>query len=283
MSVYLSSMMGGGYASSINQSNAAGGTPFTGSLNPSPSAMASQSLNASAYGGASGSQDIASLMMVLISQILTMLVTLLGGLGNGTANTNTPGTGNNGQFGNPYGGIPPTGGGPYGGGARAGNLNYPLGRNGQPIPLKDHGNQGSVMRWGNSIQSASRKTGVPASLIAAMIDQESGGNARAASTNPGNGQTDTGLMQMNPGTLKDLQSRHPELQGLDMGNPDNQILASSTLMAEYLQEFNGDVGKALRKYNSGTVPADIHTGPGGTDPDYIMSVIGHQPLYASLD
>lgn len=288
MSVNLASAMGlNSYGPGITQSAGIGNTPFLGALDQG--AQASRAYGG--FGSPLGSHDMAYMLLTIISQMLTMLMSLMGGLlGGQTSNYGRNGNneGNN-EGNNGYGNGPPKkpvtpGGGNKGGtGNKIGNLTYPMGRDGKPIPLNDHGNQGNVMKWGGSIKSASQKTGVPASLIAAMIDQESGGNARAASTNPGNGQTDSGLMQINPGTLKDLQAKHPELQGLDMSNPDNQILASSTLMGDYLKEYNGDVGKALRKYNSGTVPADIHTGPGGTDPDYIMSVIGHQPLYENLD
>jgi hypothetical protein len=126
-----------------------------------------------------------------------------------------------------------------------------------------------------AIESAAAKTGVPASMLAAQIWQESRGNLSATSTNGGNGLTDTGLMQVNPNTFKELQAKHPELQGKNLADPETNILAGAYYMKDMKEQF-GSWDLALRAYNSG--PNGVDRGnpnaiPAGTgDATYVQKV-----------
>lgn len=128
-----------------------------------------------------------------------------------------------------------------------------------------------------AIESASRQTGVPVSELAAVIWDESRGVLAASSTNPGNGLSDSGLMQINPATFGQLQSDHPELQGKSLADPATNILAGAYFLSDLHQQF-GTWDLALRAYNSGPLSVDPQdanvTTTGLGDPDYIGKVDG---------
>ncbi|KFE64721.1 lytic transglycosylase domain-containing protein [Hyalangium minutum] len=130
-------------------------------------------------------------------------------------------------------------------------------------------------QYKNAIESAAAKTGVPASMLAAQIWQESRGNLGATSTNGGNGLTDTGLMQMNPNTFKELQGKYPELQGKNLADPETNILAGAYYMKDMKEQF-GNWDLALRAYNSGPNGVDRSNPnaiPAGTgDATYVQKV-----------
>ncbi|MCE9666681.1 transglycosylase SLT domain-containing protein [Myxococcus stipitatus] len=132
-------------------------------------------------------------------------------------------------------------------------------------------------KFRSAIESAAAKTGVPASMLAAQIWQESRGNLAAVSTNGGNGLTDTGLMQVNPNTFKELQAKHPELQGKDLSDPATNILAGACYMKDMKAQF-GSWDLALRAYNSGPNGVDRSNPnaiPAGTgDATYVQKVKG---------
>ena len=126
-----------------------------------------------------------------------------------------------------------------------------------------------------AIESASQKTGVPVAELAAVIWAESRGAVAATSTNPGNGLSDSGLMQINPGTFGQLQSDHPELQGKSIADPATNILAGAYFLSDLHQQF-GTWDLAQRAYNSGPLSVDRTdanvTTTGLGDPDYNRKV-----------
>jgi soluble lytic murein transglycosylase-like protein len=130
-------------------------------------------------------------------------------------------------------------------------------------------------QYKGAIESAAAKTGVPAAMLAAQIWQESRGNLSATSTNGGNGMTDTGLMQMNPNTFKELQGKYPELQGKNLADPETNILAGAYYMKDMKAQF-GNWDLALRAYNSGPNGVDRSNPnaiPAGTgDATYVQKV-----------
>lgn len=96
-----------------------------------------------------------------------------------------------------------------------------------------------VDRWKDLIDRASGSTGVPARLIAAVMQQESGGNPRAGS--PAGAQ---GLMQLMPATAR----------GLGVTNtwdPWQNILGGARYLRQQLDAFGWDIRKALAAYNAG--------------------------------
>ncbi|RZI40917.1 lytic transglycosylase domain-containing protein [Herbaspirillum sp. HC18] len=118
------------------------------------------------------------------------------------------------------------------------------------------------------IQDASKATGVPADLLAALIHDESRWDPNAGTVNGGNGLGDTGLVQMNDSTFADLQTRHPELQGKDKNDPATNILAGAFYLSEMRDLMKQKYGRddweiALRAYNSG---------PNGVDPNNLSNL-----------
>jgi soluble lytic murein transglycosylase-like protein len=105
-----------------------------------------------------------------------------------------------------------------------------------------------VSRWKDLIDRAAAQTGVPARLIAAVMQQESGGNPRAGS--PAGAQ---GLMQLMPATAR----------GLGVNNtwdPSQNILGGAKYLKEQLDRFGGNVRFALAAYNAGPGAVQKHGG-----------------------
>jgi len=111
----------------------------------------------------------------------------------------------------------------------------------------------SLKPYEADIQDAAQATGVPANVLAAQIWQESRGNLGAATVNGGNGLQDAGLMQVNSNTFADLQSKNPDLlgKGASQTAAHDNIMAGALYMKEQLNTFDGNMGAALRAYNSG--------------------------------
>lgn len=111
-----------------------------------------------------------------------------------------------------------------------------------------------------AIQAASSASGVPANVIAGMIWDESRGDIGALTVNGGNGLGDTGLMQVNPETFKELQAKYPELLGgKELSDPATNIMAGALYVKQQMNDF-GSLDLALRAYNSGALnvnPNDV--------------------------
>lgn len=98
------------------------------------------------------------------------------------------------------------------------------------------------VNYGALIQNASKKYGVPADLIEAVIKTESSGNPAAAS-----GTGPVGLMQVSKALAKDY--------GYDLNDrldPAKNIEMGTRYLAQNLKAFGGDTTKALLGYNQGT-------------------------------
>jgi len=130
-----------------------------------------------------------------------------------------------------------------------------------------------VDKFGPEYQQASKETGVPASLLAAVTMQESGGDVNATSINPGNGKTDSGMNQINPDTYAGMRKEHPDKLGADSNDPKNQIMCTALMLKEGKDKF-GSYDAALRAYNSGDDQVDkndlSHVTLG--DPNYVKEV-----------
>jgi soluble lytic murein transglycosylase-like protein len=98
------------------------------------------------------------------------------------------------------------------------------------------------------IAQASRTTGVPASLLQGMITVESGGRPEAVS--PKGAQ---GLMQLMPGTAKDLGVTDPH-------DPAQSVMGGAKYMAQLLKRFDGDERRALAAYNAGPATVEKYGG-----------------------
>lgn len=93
--------------------------------------------------------------------------------------------------------------------------------------------------YASQIEAASQKYGVPATLIAAVIKQESNFQANAHS-----GANAMGLMQMIPSTAASMGVTNPY-------DPNQSIDGGTKYLAGLIKEFNGNIPLALAGYNAG--------------------------------
>jgi hypothetical protein len=104
------------------------------------------------------------------------------------------------------------------------------------------------------IEAAAQGTGVPETVVAAQVNDESGFNASA--TSPTGAE---GLFQFEPGTYDSVAEQAGVQQGSEY-NPDDEEKAYVVYMNELLQEEGGSLEKALEAYNAG--PGDLAAGEG---------------------
>jgi len=95
--------------------------------------------------------------------------------------------------------------------------------------------------YGDLIQSAAAKTGLPPELLAAQIDTESSGDPEAKSGAFGD---PTGLMQLG-------EAAADEMGVTDRTDPRQSIDGGAAYLAKQLEGFDGDKAKALAAYNWG--------------------------------
>lgn len=113
----------------------------------------------------------------------------------------------------------------------------------------------------NKIVESSIKYGVDPKLAMAMMLQESGGNQNAVSPTGA-----TGLFQLMPDTAKDL--------GVDATDAMQNIDGGIRYLAQKLEEFGGDVSKALASYNAGSGAVNQYNGvpPYAETQNYVNSI-----------
>ena len=270
------------------------GDGFTQGLQTGP-ASASEATAPGTQGAAGGTLKLLQELMQVMDQLLAMMQG-----GQGTNHQNTPAPGASGPSGPSAlaGGTPgprssrsttpapstsgpdaPTSPGPSPSSSGMPAPNSPSNQAPGQTPSASGSGSGNVpgalSSLAPAIDAASKATGVPKDLLSAVMWDESRGQAGATSTNPGNGKTDGGLMQMNPDTFSALQAKHPELSGKSLSDPSTNVLAGAYLLADEKAKF-GSWDAALRAYNSGegsvnpSNPNVTTTGLG--DPNYVQKV-----------
>jgi len=95
---------------------------------------------------------------------------------------------------------------------------------------------------------ASQKYGVSYDLLTAMAQQESGFNPDAVSHTGA-----MGIMQIMPATAAELGLEHP----FDVYE---NIMAGADYISQKLEQYDGDVDKALAAYNAGSSVVDMFNG-----------------------
>lgn len=96
-----------------------------------------------------------------------------------------------------------------------------------PVALKVDPND-PVLRWGNEINQVAKQLGIPAQVVAAMIQIESGGNPGAVSPSGA-----VGLMQVMPGYHASRAAKY----GQSLNTPIGQIYAGADYMKDLYNEI----------------------------------------------
>jgi len=123
------------------------------------------------------------------------------------------------------------------------------------------------------ITAAANEYGVPASLALAVAQVESNFNPNAVSPTNTNGTTDYGVMQINSANVSSLGLTDP----LD---PQQNIDAGVSMLAQLYNQYGGDTTQVLWAYNAG--PGSVTSGnmPPSTA-SYVADVLAAQPSYGS--
>ncbi|SOD71333.1 cell wall-associated NlpC family hydrolase [Jatrophihabitans sp. GAS493] len=119
----------------------------------------------------------------------------------------------------------------------------------------------AVMKYSAQFKAAETKYGLPTGLLAAVAQQESGGNTSAMSKAGA-----VGLMQFMPSTAAGL--------GVDPLNPSSAIDGAGRMYAGLLSKYSGSVPLALAAYNAGSGAVDKYGGipPYSETQNYVKKV-----------
>lgn len=110
----------------------------------------------------------------------------------------------------------------------------------------------TLQKFEDHIGRASLRSGVEASLILAVVMEESGGDPQAVSAKGAEG-----LMQLMPATAAELGVQDPR-------SPGDNLAGGAAYLARMLERFAGDLDLALAAYNAG--PGNVEkAGPGIPD------------------
>jgi len=130
-------------------------------------------------------------------------------------------------------------------------------------------------KYSSYINSAASKYGIPAALIAAVIENESGW------TNPSaNSAGAIGIMQVTKGSAEDSGYGNANLQDIQ-----TNIMAGSAELARDLQAFDGNLTEAIAAYNAGIGAVQKYGGipPYSETQNYVPKVLQSYQEYGGSD
>jgi soluble lytic murein transglycosylase-like protein len=117
-------------------------------------------------------------------------------------------------------------------------------------------------QYAAALDFAARSASISPSLLAALVWQESRWDAKAVSPKGARG-----LTQLMPGTARDL--------GVDPADPLANLLGGARYLRQLLDQFDGNVEKALAAYNAG--PARVRSAGGvpaiAETRNYVASIV----------
>ena len=133
----------------------------------------------------------------------------------------------------------------------------------------DGGKSGSVVTYDKLINQASKRFGLDANLIRAVIHTESSFNPKDISSTGAQG-----LMQLMPKTAKEMGVRNPF-------DPEQNIMGGTRYLRRQLDTFEGDVILSLAAYNAGpTLVKKLGRVPHVDETKrYLKKVISHYKTY----
>jgi hypothetical protein len=127
--------------------------------------------------------------------------------------------------------------------------------------LTTSGISSKVASYANAFAAAEQAHNLPSGLLAAVAQQESGGNPNAIS-----GAGAQGLMQLMPSTAAGL--------GVNAFDPQQAIDAAAKILSRNLKHYGGSVDLALAAYNAGSGAVDRYGGvpPYSETQNYVRSI-----------
>lgn len=133
------------------------------------------------------------------------------------------------------------------------------------------GSSKSKTNFDDLIKKYSKKYNLEEAFVKAVIKQESGFNPKAKSSAGAQG-----LMQLMPGTAKDLGVTNPY-------DPEQNINGGTKYLRQMLDKFNGNKELALAAYNAG--PGNVKNGripQNGQTPKYVKKVMESYREYKAM-
>jgi soluble lytic murein transglycosylase-like protein len=129
----------------------------------------------------------------------------------------------------------------------------------------------SAAQYGDIIEAAAKRFGIPEELIRAVIHQESGFDSSAISSKGA-----MGLMQLMPETARSLGVGNPY-------NPEENIIGGTRYLVDLLNQYKGNLNLALAAYNAGPNRVEDEV-PGITETeDFIDSVLKRYQSYQKFN